>query len=184
MMNGMAQTNKDWMIKVDGKCRLFLKRKKYDVVEYTPYEYTQDNITYVSNLIRDNLSNRFLTIPPSHRRGHNPFFGLCVPATFTLFYLMDTDLLEPMRGQDYDDEWHWWLRDINTEQRYDLTAEQFPNQDELEKIYNSGKPSRFYGRPNGMPQKRFLDLLQCVQPHSGRWTTDNPSYTPAITLPM
>ena len=44
--------------------------------------------------------------------GITPYFGHCVPVTFSLLYLMDTDELQPVRVEDASGEGHWWLRDV------------------------------------------------------------------------
>ena len=38
---------------------------------------------------------------------------------------MDTDRLHPFTGSDPDGENHWWLEDVNTNQRFDLTSAQY-----------------------------------------------------------
>ena len=173
-----------WMTVVDGKQRIFRQNDgRYDVLEFQRYPYTVTQTDKVSKLIRSNLTDDLISedikekYPEGHPRWKYPFFGHCVPATFVLLYLMDTGTLEPMRGQDASGEGHWWLRDILTREKYDLTLDQFPTYGELEDVYATGKPRGYYGFEE-MPASRFFDLIQKSQPESKRWTTDDYSGTP------
>jgi hypothetical protein len=67
---------------------------------------------------------------------------------------MDTNDLEPVRGEDTSGEGHWWLQDVHSKQKYDPTYEQFPTQKELEEVYSTGKPRGYYGFGE-MPASRF-----------------------------
>ena len=178
-----SQHNK-WMTIVDGSHRIFRKSNnlkglagKYDVLEFERYPYTPDRLDKTSKLIRSNLTEDLLSkeikkkYPDYHPRWKYPLFGFCVPATFVLLYLMDTETLEPMRGEDSVGEGHWWLRDNLSQERYDLTFDQFNAYEERENIYETGKPRGYYGFGE-MPASRFFDLIQKVQPNSRRWKTD------------
>lgn len=176
------------MVDIDGKHRIFRKKKtKYDVLEYSKYPYTPKQTEEVCQLIRDNLTENLLPdnikkkYPPEHTRWNYPHFGYCVPATFTLLYVMDTNVLEPMRGEDETGELHWWLRDILTREKYDITLAQFPTYEDLEKVYATGKPTGYYGGRNPnyqMPASRWFDLIQKIQPTSTRWDTLDIRYNP------
>jgi len=177
--------HKEWMTTVNGKQRIFRKSgDKYDVLEFERYPYTPIQTDKISKLIRDNLTDDLITdkIREKYRDDHDrwkyPFFGYCVPATFALLYLMDTETLEPMRGEDASGEGHWWLRDVLSREVYDLTLDQFPSFAELEQVYSTGKPRGYYGFSE-MPASRFFDLIQKVQPDSKRWRTDNFKETPS-----
>jgi len=172
------------MTYVDGCHRIFLKSNKlgglagkFEVLEFKRYPYTTNQIKKVSKLIKENLTNDLLSdeirkkYPPHHQRWENPLFGFCVPATFVLLYLMNTDTLEPMRGEDSEGEGHWWLRDIISQERHDPTCDQFINSKELESVYQSGKPKGYFGIGE-MPDSKFFELIQRIQPHSKRWETD------------
>ena len=173
-----------WMTCVDGNYRIFRKSNdlgglagKYDVLEFKRYPYTPDQINKVSKLIRENLTDDLISIeikqkyPSHHSRWKNPFFGFCVPATFVLLYLMDTESLIPMRGEDSEGEGHWWLRDKLSGERYDLTCDQFANCQERESVYQTGEPRGYFGLGE-MPDPQFFDLIQKIQPQSRRWETD------------
>jgi hypothetical protein len=129
-------------------------------------------------LIRSNLTDDLISedirdkYPEDHFRWKSPLFGQCVPATFVLLYLMDTGTLEPIKGEDATGDGHWWLRDILTREKYDLTLDQFPTYGEVEDVYSTGKPRGYYG-VGEMPASRFFDLIQIVQPDSKRWITDD-----------
>ena len=173
-----------WMTVVDGKHRIFRKTNnlsglagKYDVLEFERHPYRPDQVEKISKLIRSNLTVDLLSkkfkkkYPDCHPRWKYPFFGFCVPATFVLLYLMDTEILEPMRGEDTEGASHWWLRDKLTQEKYDLTSDQFATNIELERIYETGKPTGYYGSGE-MPDSRFFDLIQKIQPNSTRRNTD------------
>ena len=174
-----------WMTIVKGNYRIFRQNNNtYDVLEFERYPYTPDQIDKVSNLIRTNLTDDLISkeikekYPSSHPRWKYPFFGHCVPATFVMLYLMETETLEPIRGEDKEGEGHWWLRDNLSHEKYDLTFDQFPTNEELESVYETGKPRGYYGFGE-MPASRFLDLIQKVQPNSKRWKADDPNETPS-----
>jgi hypothetical protein len=169
---------------VDGNHRIFRKSNnlkglagKYDVLEFERYPYTPDQLDKVSKLIRSNLTDDLLSkeikkkYPDCHSRWKYPFFGFSVPATFVLLYLMDTETLEPMRGEDLEGEGHWWLRDNFSQERYDLTFDQFGTNEERESVYETGTPRGYYGFGE-MPASRFFDLIQKVQPNSKRLKID------------
>ena len=169
---------------VDGNHRIFRKSNnlkglagKYDVLEFKRYPYTPDQIDKVSKSIRENLTDDLISKEIREKYSDNhlcwkyPFFGCCVPATFVLLYLMDTEILEPMRGENSEGEGHWWLRDNLYQERYDLTFDQFPTNEERESVYETGKPRGYYGFGE-MPASRFFDLIQKVQPNSRRRKTD------------
>jgi hypothetical protein len=90
---------------------------------------------------------------------------------------MDTDDLEPVRGEDASGEGHWWLQDVHSKQKYDPTCEQFSTQKELEDVYDTGKPRGYCGFRK-MPASRFFTLMQKVQTTSKRWITDDYKETP------
>ena len=168
-----------WMTVIDGHQRIYRNSGKYyDVLEYQRYAYTSSNVDALAKSIRNNLTDNLITkdirnkYPPSHVKWSQPYFGHCVPATFVMLYFLDTESLDPIRGMDSSGEGHWWLQDIFTGKKYDLTFDQFPTADELETIYETGKPRCYYGYGQ-MPASRFLDLMQKVQPDAKRWRTSD-----------
>jgi hypothetical protein len=170
---------------VDGKQRIFRKKgDQYDVLEFELYPYTPNQMDKVSKLIRLNLTDDLISkdtkekYPHDHIRWKYPFFGQCITATFVLLYLMDTGNLEPMRGEDASGEGHWWLRDKLTREKYNLTLDQFPTYEEVEEVYETGKPRGYYGFDE-MPASRFFDLIQKVQLNSKRWVDTYYSETPS-----
>jgi len=184
--------HRNWMIKVEGKQRIFSPSgNAYDVLEYEKYSYTEGHIEAVCNLIRDNLTEELLTpsfkqdYPDEHKRWNNHLFGYCVPATFSLLYLMDTDNLEAFTSKDNEGVEHWWIQDTNSSKIYDITHEQYTDKSVLKEIYNTGKVSGYYGgyKPNyENPAKRFLTLMHKVQPSAIRWTTEDKEESTPGTL--
>jgi len=167
------------MTVIDGHQRIYRNSGKYyDVLEYQRYAYTRSNVDALAKSIRHNLTDNLITkdirnrYPASHPKWSQPYFGHCVPATFAMLYLLDTESLEPIRGVDSSGEGHWWLRDIFIGEKLDLTFDQFSTASEREAVYGTGKPTCYYGYGQ-MPASRFLDLMQRVQPDAKRWHTDD-----------
>ena len=167
-----------WMITIDGKQCIFRKiGEQYDVLEIEKYPYTPIQVDKASTLIRANLTDDLISddikqkYPKDNSRWKYPFFGHCVTATFTLLYLMDTNSLEPMRGEDASGEGHWWLKDILTNEVYDLTLDQFPTNGELVQVYATGVPRGYFGLDQ-MPASQHFDLIQKLRPDLKRWTAE------------
>jgi hypothetical protein len=124
-------------------------------LEFQPYRYCEYNMALVMGLIKRNLTPDLLS--PRYRAENqtNPTYGHCYHSTQALFYLMDTDKLQPMSGIDYRGETHWWIQ--NDDNIYDLTAEQYLSVGKLPP-YAVGKKSKWYGW-KGRPHQRSLDLM-------------------------
>jgi len=122
---------------------------------FEPYRYSENTLGLVMGLIRKNLTPDLLT--PKYREENvtNPMFGHCYHSSQALFYLMNTDLLVPMCGKDYRNDYHWWLQD--GEKIYDVTAEQYYSVGKLPP-YHNGKPTKWYGWKQ-RPHQRSLDLI-------------------------
>ena len=150
---------------------------KYDVLRFTRHTYTHDSIESVCHQIRQHLEPSLISgdirkkYPDGHQRWNRSLFGYCVPAAFSLLFLIDTEALNPMSGTDPDGEHHWWLEDLESGRRYDPTSDQYSSS-ELDFVYDSGKPKRLYSF-QGRPQKRFLDLISRVQPDAMRYVTND-----------
>jgi hypothetical protein len=131
--------------------RVFQVRK----LSFDPYRYSENTLSLVMGLIRKNLTPDLLT--PKYREENvtNPMFGHCYHSSQALFYLMNTDLLVPMCGKDYRNDYHWWLQD--GEKIYDVTAEQYYSVGKLPP-YHNGKPTKWYGWKQ-RPHQRSLDLI-------------------------
>jgi len=122
---------------------------------FEPYRYCEKNMSLVMGLIRRNLTPDLLSTHFRVENQTNPTYGHCYHSTQALFYLMDTDKLQPMSGKDYRDEIHWWLQD--GEKIYDLTAEQYYTVGKIPP-YHNGKKSKWYGW-KGRPHQRSLNLM-------------------------
>jgi len=122
---------------------------------FEPYRYSQNNVALVMGLIRRNLTPNLLS--PKYREENlkNPTYGHCYHSTQAMYYLMDTDRLQPMSGVDYRGDIHWWLQD--GELIYDITAEQYYTVGKLPP-YHCGKKSQWYGW-KGRPHQRSLNLM-------------------------
>lgn len=184
----MSKSNHREFIKaVDGGCILYRpinqSATKYDVLRYHRRPYTMESTQSVIQEIRQNLEPDSISgdirkkYPEGHQRWNRSLFGYCVPAAFSLLYLMDTEVLHPISGTDAERENHWWLQDMETGERYDPTSDQY-SQSELEFVYDTGKPKRLYSF-KGRPQKRFLDLISKIQPDATRYVTDDIDHQPS-----
>lgn len=122
---------------------------------FNPYTYSELNMCLVMGLIKRNLTPDLLT--PKYREENkiNSMYGHCYHSSQALFYLIDTDLLIPMCGVDYRNDYHWWLQNEN--KIYDLTAEQYYSVGKLPP-YEKGKPTKWYGWKQ-RPHQRTLDLI-------------------------
>ena len=145
---------------------------KYDVLRFKRYKYTTPLIEEIGNLIKDNLNPSLITgdikrkYPSDHSRWKRQLFGYCVPASFALLFFMETDRLHPFTGPDPDGENHWWLEDVDTNQKFDLTSVQYSKK-ELDFVYATGRPKTLYSF-QGRPQSRFMDLMELVQSNTKR----------------
>ena len=90
---------------------------------FEPFDYK--DITVVMEKIANNLTPNMVTKKYREENKSNPMFGHCYHSSQALYYLMDTDVLEQMSAIDYHDCSHWWLRDKNTKQIFDITADQY-----------------------------------------------------------
>lgn len=122
---------------------------------YKPYP--MDDIDLVIGLIVDNLTPNLLTKKYRKENETNPMFGHCYHATQSLFYLMDTDILEQRTAIDYNDSPHWWLVDTTNEKIYDVTADQYYHVGQVPP-YADGKKKSWYGWKQ-RPHQRTLNLM-------------------------
>ena len=154
MKNGSGKLKKVQRNRYDGK-KVFETR----TLTFEPYSY--DDIEFVINKIRNNLSSDLL----KGKRLKYPsdllvskFYGHCYHSSQALFYLMDCDTLIPMSGEDYRGEKHWWLQ--NDVKIYDCTADQYLDKGKIPP-YNMGKKSKWYGWKQ-RPQQASLKLIKRV----------------------
>ena len=123
---------------------------------FEPYAFSELNMCLVTGLIQKNLTPDLLKRKKlMFRCDINKYYGHCYHATQALYYLMDTDKLVPMSGEDYRGEKHWWLQ--NKDNIYDCTAEQYWTVGKLPP-YHVGKKSKWYGWQQ-RPQQVSLDLM-------------------------
>ena len=124
--------------------------------------YSYSEIDLVIGLIQDNLTPDLLKgrkslMYPSDVLT-NKYYGHCYHSSQALHYLMDTDKLVSMSGEDYRGEKHWWLQD--GEKIYDCTANQYFDKGE-NPPYNIGKKTNWYGWKQ-RPQQISLELMKRV----------------------
>ena len=123
--------------------------------------YPYSDINLVMSLLRLKLTPDLL----SHKRLKyrqdlltNKYYGHCYHATQALYYLIDTDKLVSMKGEDYRGESHWWLQD--QDKIYDVTADQYYSVNETPP-YEQGKKTKWYGWKQ-RPQQITLELMKRV----------------------
>ena len=124
--------------------------------------YSYSEIDLVIGLIQDNLTPDLLKgrkslMYPSDVLT-NKYYGHCYHSSQALHYLIDTDKLVSMSGEDYRGEKHWWLQD--GEKIYDCTANQYIDKGE-NPPYNIGKKTNWYGWKQ-RPQQISLELMKRV----------------------
>ena len=123
---------------------------------FEPYEFSSANMCLVTGLIQKNLTPDLLKRKKlKYKDNPTQYYGHCYHATQALYYLMNTDKLVPMSGEDYRGEKHWWLQ--NDDNIYDCTAEQYLTVGKLPP-YHVGKKSKWYGWQQ-RPQQVSLDLM-------------------------
>ena len=131
--------------------RKIVKRHRYkdnEIIEtrtliFEPYPYSDINL--VMSLLKLKLTPDLLSHKKLKYRQDkltNKYYGHCYHATQALYYLMDTDRLVSMKGEDYRGESHWWLQD--EDKIYDATANQYLDKQKVPP-YNEGKKSKWYG---------------------------------------
>jgi len=147
-------------------------KSKWDVIEYSPIAYTPQNINWLIKTIQDNLTIDMVAEKYLQGNLSNPLFGHCYHSTQTIFYLIDTDWLMPMRGLDAVGEYHWYLKDKTNQEIVDATVDQYSFFD-YPPPYDNGKKTDWYSFKKA-PIRKTLDLIQKIQSSSIRYTTQNP----------
>ena len=132
--------------------KIFETRK----LTFEAYTFNELNMCLVMGLIQKNLTPDLLKHKRLMYKGDsNKYYGHCYHSSQALYYLMDTDGLVPMSGEDYRGEKHWWLQ--HGDNIYDCTAEQYYERGKLPP-YHNGKKSKWYGWKQ-RPQQISLDLI-------------------------
>ena len=140
--------------KYDGDTIIATRTLEFDPF---PYEYIEDVMKKIEcYLTPDLLSHKKLKYPEDVIKYR--FYGHCYHSSQALYYLIDTDKLVPMSGEDYRGEKHWWLQ--HGDNVYDCTAEQYLDKGELPP-YNTGKKTNWYGWKQ-RPQQLSLNLMKTV----------------------
>ena len=129
---------------------------------FEPYWCSEYNIWLVMDLIQKNLTPDLLKgrkklMYPNDIKTVK-YYGHCYHASQALYYIMDTDKLIPMSGEDYRGEKHWWLQ--YNDNVYDCTAQQYIDKGE-NPPYNVGKKTNWYGWKQ-RPQQISLELMKRV----------------------
>ena len=127
---------------------------------FEPYSY--DDIDTVIEKIQNNLSSDLLkgrkVLMYPNDIISNKYYGHCYHSTQALYYLIDTDKLVPMSGEDYRGEIHWWLQYDKV--IYDVTEDQYYSKSKVPP-HSKGKKSVWYGWKQ-RPQQISLNLMKKV----------------------
>ena len=125
---------------------------------FEPYRFNELNMSLVMGLIQKNLTPDLLKHKKLMYRGdptNSKYYGHCYHSSQALYYLMDTNELVSMSGEDYREEKHWWLQ--CGDNIYDCTAEQYLEKGKIPP-YHNGKKTKWYGWKQ-RPQQISLDLI-------------------------
>ena len=146
---------------------------KKDILHYHKIPYTISMILECSRRLRECLTPDLLTKKYRVENETNPMYGHCYHATQAMYYLLDTDTLDPMSARDYRGDLHWWLRDRENGFVIDMTADQYYSVGK-EPPHNKGKVSKWYGWKQ-RPHKRTMHLMMKMQQDAimDSWVADH-----------
>lgn len=122
---------------------------------YEPFEF--EDINLVMSYIASKLTPDLVTKKYREENASNPMFGHCYHSSQALYYLIDTDVLQPMSAIDYHDCSHWWLEDTSCNKIYDITSNQYYYVGQIPP-YEAGKKKKWYGWKQ-RPHQRSLNLM-------------------------
>ena len=143
--------------KVDNEWKIIKK----DILTYQKIPYNISSILECSRRLREVLTPELLSKKYKKENETNPMYGHCYHTTQAMFYLLDTDTLDPMSAVDWRGDTHWWLRDRENGFVVDMTADQYFSVGR-QPPHNKGKVSKWYGW-RGRPHKRTLTLIEKIQ---------------------
>jgi len=129
---------------------------------FEAYNFSELNMCLVMGLIQKNITpdllkgRKKLMYPDDVKTVK--YYGHCYHASQALYYLIESDKLVPMSGEDYRGEKHWWLQ--CGDNIYDCTAEQYYTIGKLPP-YHNGKKTAWYGWKQ-RPQQISLELMKRV----------------------
>ena len=127
---------------------------------FEAYTFNELNMCLVMGLIQKNLTPDLLKRKKLMYKGDpSRYYGHCYHSSQALYYLMDTEKLVPMSGEDYRGEKHWWLQ--HGDNIYDCTAEQYLDKGKIPP-YHGGKKSVWYGwkqRPHQISLNLMVKVL-------------------------
>ena len=128
-------------------------------LSFEAYTFNELNMCLVMGLIQKNLTPDLLKRKKLMYKGDlSKYYGHCYHSSQALYYLMDTEKLVPMSGEDYRGEKHWWLQ--HGDNIYDCTAEQYLDKGKIPP-YHGGKKSVWYGWKQ-RPHQISLELMKRV----------------------
>lgn len=134
---------------------------KTQTLTYQRIPYNIVSILEYSRKLKECLTPDLLTKKYRQENEKNPMYGHCYHTTQAMFYLLDTDTLDPMSAVDWRGDTHWWLKDRENGFVVDMTADQYYSIGK-EPPHNKGKVSKWYGW-KGRPHKRTLTLIEKLQ---------------------
>ena len=144
--------------KIDGEWVI----SKTAILTYERIPYNIPMVAAIQKKLYDVLTPDLVTHKYREENKTNPMYGHCYHTTQALYYLFDTDTLDPMMSGDWRGGTHWWLQDRETGVILDFTVDQYLSI-EKEPPHHTGKVTGWYGW-KGRPHMRTLKLIQRLQP--------------------
>ena len=152
----MATLERHSYKKVDGEWQI----TKTMSLTYEKVPYSLSCLSQCLVKLKECLTPDLLT--PKYRKENesNPMYGHCYHTTQAMYYLLDTDTLDIMSAIDWRGDKHWWLRDRETNNDIDMTADQYYSIGK-EPPHEDGKISKWYGW-KGRVHGRTLTLIERI----------------------
>ena len=150
----MATLERHSYKKVDGEWQI----SKTMSLTYQKVPYSLSCLSQCLVKLEECLTPDLLTPKYREENESNPMYGHCYHTTQAMYYLLDTDTLDIMSAIDWRGDKHWWLRDRETNNDIDMTADQYYLIGK-EPPHENGKISKWYGW-KGRVHGRTLTLIE------------------------
>ena len=136
----MATLERHSYEKIDGEWQII----KTMSLTYEKVPYSLSCLSQCLVKLEECLTPDLLTPKYREENESNPMYGHCYHTTQAMYYLLDTDTLDIMSAIDWRGDKHWWLRDRETNNDIDMTADQYYSIGK-EPPHEDGKISKWYG---------------------------------------
>ena len=155
--------------KIDGEWKI----TKTITLSYEKIPYTLSTVLALQKKLEEVLTPDLLTPKYREENETNPMYGHCYHTTQAVFYLLDSNTLDPMSAKDYRGDTHWWLKDRESGMVIDMTSDQYYSVGQ-EPPHHKGKVSKWYGFKSRV-HKRSMTLIQKIQKDAtmDTWVADH-----------